>query len=226
MANREIPKSVQKRAEQSNQIIVSKSEVPETRKSGKVVKGAVRQLNSSKGPRKLSETPMGRHIMDALQFALHEVAIPAAKDMIYGMITGGGERLIYRDDDGRGVRPPSRRGGTSYSSLYDPNRDRRSYSSGRDREPAPWEERSSRSSRDVNDIVVATRDDAVDVLCGLRDIIDDYGFATVANLKDLVGITERHTDHKWGWESLEGAGHRRVRDGGYLLVLPRVVEIK
>ncbi len=223
MANREIPKSVQKRKEQASQIIISKSEPAETRKTGKVVKGTVRQLGASKGPRKLSETPMGRNIMDALQFALHEIAIPAVKDMIYGMITGGGERLIYRDDEGRGVRPSSRRGPTSYSSLYDPHRERRGV---RDRDVAPWEERSSRSSRDVNDIVVATRDDAVDVLCGLRDIIDDYGFATVANLKDLVGITERHTDHKWGWESLEGAGHRRVRDGGYLLVLPRVIEIK
>ncbi len=225
MASRDLPKSTQKRIEKGNQIIISKSDPPEIRKTGKIVKGAVRQLNSTGKTRKLSETPMGKHIMDALQFALHEVAIPAAKDMIYGMITGGGERLIYRDDDvrNRSGYSNSRRGNGyySYSSLSDPNRTRRA-----ERDIPPWEERTSRSSRDVNDIVVSTRDDAIEVLCELKDIIDSYGFATVANLKDLVGITERHTDHKWGWESIEGSTYRRVRDGGYLLILPRVIEIK
>lgn len=78
----------------------------------------------------------------------------------------------------------------------------------------------------MNDIVLDTREDAIEVLSELNTLIEDYGCATVAQLKDLVGITEKHTDHQWGWESLEGATHRRVRDGGYLLILPRVVDIR
>jgi len=36
---------------------------------------------------------------------------------------------------------------------------------------------------------------------------------------ELVGLDSTHTDHKWGWEELTGAGVSRIR-GGYLLDLP------
>lgn len=234
MAEREMPK-VPERATSS---ITPRKESPKGSSAprNKVVKGAVRRLNAtssavvSRGPLKFSDTRLGKILSDAATFVVKEVLIPAGKDMLYSAIRDGGERIIYRGDEGnyRGSSRSrsSRTGSTySYSSLYDPNnrRDAR----GRDsRDIAPWEERNSRSSRDVNDIVLATREDAIEVLSELHSLIEQYDFATVAQLKDLVGITEKHTDHKWGWESLDGATHRRVRDGGYLLVLPRVVEIR
>jgi len=35
----------------------------------------------------------------------------------------------------------------------------------------------------------------------------------------LVGLAATHTDNKWGWTDLSGAGVSRIR-GGYLLDLP------
>ncbi len=207
---------------------------PSAPRQKRVVTGEVRMLNRGPASTKalrLSETRLGKMLSDAASFVFKEVLIPAGKDMLYSAIRDGGERLIYRGDDdtyrGRARQGGSRGGSSySYSSLYDPS-NRRDRGRGRDdRDIPPWEERTSRSSRDVNDIVLATREDAIEVLSQLHELTQDYGFATVAQLKDLVGITEKHTDHKWGWESLDGATHRRVRDGGYLLVLPRVVEIR
>lgn len=66
--------------------------------------------------------------------------------------------------------------------------------------------------------------EAEDVLMSLNELIDVYGKASVADLYDLVGISGRYTDVKYGWTNLMTASHTRVRDG-YLLKLPRVMPL-
>jgi hypothetical protein len=53
-----------------------------------------------------------------------------------------------------------------------------------------------------------------------------YGQVTVAQLYALTGIRAEHTDNKWGWTNLKGAQAVRLRDGRYLLDLPRPEELR
>lgn len=75
------------------------------------------------------------------------------------------------------------------------------------------------------DIVLASRSDAEEVLTQLRDLLYDYGVVTVSDLYDLVGITSKFTDNKYGWTNLKTAVIKGVRTG-YLLDLPTPQEIK
>ena len=63
------------------------------------------------------------------------------------------------------------------------------------------------------------RAEAEEVIDRLFELVSIYESATVADLYELVGLSSTHTDHKWGWTDLMGAGVSRIR-GGYLLDLP------
>ena len=54
------------------------------------------------------------------------------------------------------------------------------------------------------------------------ELLDIYKTVTVADLKDLVGVTPIYTDNKYGWTNLRNADVQRVRDG-YLLKLPKAL---
>jgi hypothetical protein len=79
--------------------------------------------------------------------------------------------------------------------------------------------RQARARHDFDEIVLESRTEAEEVIDRLFDLVSRYESATVADLYELVGLASSHTDHKWGWTDLRGAGVSRVR-GGYLLDLP------
>lgn len=47
----------------------------------------------------------------------------------------------------------------------------------------------------------------------MDELIDTYKLVSVADLKDLVGITGNYTDNRYGWTSIRSAEVVRVRDG-------------
>lgn len=82
----------------------------------------------------------------------------------------------------------------------------------------------SGGSYNYNDIVVESRGEAEDVLARMDDLIATYGVVSVADLYDLVGITGKYTDNKYGWSDIGSAGVVRVGDG-YLLKLPKALPL-
>jgi hypothetical protein len=78
----------------------------------------------------------------------------------------------------------------------------------------------ARAHHDFGEIILSTRGQAEDILDALRLRISEYGAATVPDLYDLVGLSDRSTDYRYGWTDLQFAGVRPVR-GGYMIVLPR-----
>lgn len=84
----------------------------------------------------------------------------------------------------------------------------------------------TQSSMDIGEIVLETKGEADLVLDRLLDQVDQFGSTTVADLYELVGVTENFTDRNFGWKNLSGADIRRVRGGGYMLILPRPVSLK
>lgn len=200
----------------------SRQQVPkkpaEQKKVEQVVQGSVVRRKKPLGKR-LTETFVGGDAKGVWGFVALDVLVPAAKDMLADAVSQGVERMIFGEARSRSRRT-GRHPGESYISY---NR----YSSGgrredpRDREPQrPSLSRRARASHDFDEIILATRVEADEVIDRLFDIVAKYEMATVADLYNLVGIADNYTDDKWGWTDIRGASVTRVRNG-YLLDLPR-----
>ena len=72
------------------------------------------------------------------------------------------------------------------------------------------------------ELVYGTRADAEKVLNGMSEIIDEYGFVTVADLYDISGLPGvYYTDSIIGWKgSIKESTIKKVRDG-YVIDLPK-----
>lgn len=87
--------------------------------------------------------------------------------------------------------------------------------------PAPraltWQQRATHS---FDNIILAQREDAIQVITDLQTCIENYGQARVTDLYDAIGVTSDYTDEAWGWLDLSQAGYRPESEG-YLLRLPK-----
>ena len=144
-------------------------------------------------------------------YVLGDVLIPAVKKALCDIVTDGINMLLYGDTK-TGYRR-SNADKFSYSSI---SRDTRAVRDSR----YP----TTNSIYSYDDIVLATRGEAEDVLDRMCELLDVYKTVTVADLKDLVGITPIYTDNKYGWTNLSTAETVRIRDG-YMLKLPRAIPI-
>ncbi len=166
------------------------------------------------------ETFVGGDAKSVWGFVALDVLIPAAKDAIADAVSQGVERMIFGEARSTSRRT-GRRPGEPYISYnrYSSSSSRRSLTP-REEPRRPELSRRARASHDFDEIILATRVEADEVVERLYDLVSKYEVATVADLYDLVGITGNYTDDKWGWYDLRGAGVTRVRHG-YLLDLPR-----
>lgn len=183
----------------------------------KVVKGNVVKQKKS-FTKRLVSSMIGEDVNSVTQYIIQDVVVPAAKNTIADMVSGGIEMLLFGEIKGTKTK---RRGGqsyVSYNSYYGRDDRREPRRSPHKRNPR------SRSSHIFDDILLETRGEAEEVLSLLVELTDSYGMATVADLYDLVGVTSEFTDTKYGWESLGGATVDRTRSG-YLINLPRTIQL-
>ena len=75
-----------------------------------------------------------------------------------------------------------------------------------------------------DDLIFENREDADEVLSTLNDLLNRYPSVSIADLKDLVGITGRYTDNKYGWTDIRQAYIERTRDG-YILRMPKAIPL-
>lgn len=195
---------------------VESQEIPERKKLEKIATGKVMKQKRGFG-KKIAETFLEDATQNVKGYVVHDVLIPAAKSMICDVVGWGGfaEMLLFGSVRGRGGNNVRRDGGRTIvnynkvsTSLDRGNNGRRELS------------QTSRARHQFDDIILETRGEAEEILSVLVDRTIDFGWASVADLYDLVGITEDFTDHKWGWADLRNASVSRVR-GGYLINLPR-----
>lgn len=189
----------------------SKTNVKEDKNITQIVsKGATRRKKSLR--KQFSETFVAGDAKTAVRYVLFDVLLPAAKDMIVEAGSQGIEKLIFGDSRRRGSTHPQT-GPTGHISY---NR----YSAGsRVTGPQRAISRQARARHNFDEIILDQRTEAEEVIDRLFDLVSKYDSATVADLYELVGLASTHTDHKWGWTDLYGAGISRIR-GGYLLDLP------
>lgn len=163
--------------------------------------------------KQFSETFVAGDMKTAARYVMFDVLLPAAKDMIVEAGSSGIEKLIFGDSRRRGATPPQA-GPTGYVSY-----NRIPMGASRMASSARAMSRRARASHDFDEIILDSRTEAEEVIDRLFDLVSRYENASVADLYELVGISSNHTDHKWGWTDIRGAGVSRVRDG-YLLDLP------
>lgn len=188
----------------------SKKAPQEEKDLTQVATGATRRRRSLR--KQFKETFVAGDARTATKYMMFEVVLPAARDMIVEAMHQGMEKLIFGDTRRRGATPPvsGPTGHISYN-RYAP--------SSRLGGPARALSRTARSRHDFDEIILDSRDEAEEVIDRLFNLVSQYESATVADLYELVGLSATHTDHRWGWTDLMGAGVSRVR-GGYLLDLP------
>lgn len=83
------------------------------------------------------------------------------------------------------------------------------------------------SGYSLDEIIFDTRINAEALLDQLKEIIDKFGFCTISDFYDLVGLPPKHTYtiNDFGWKTLDKVTVARVRNG-YTLNLPKPVRIE
>lgn len=163
--------------------------------------------------KQFSETFVEGTVQGSIRYAIFDVVLPMARDLVWEAVSEGFRNLIFGDSRrGRGSRTPQS-GPTGYVSYDRFSSGHRMSSSQRTMS------RLARSQHDFDDIVLDSRVEAEEVIDKLFEVVSRYGAASVADLYELVGLSTAHTDQKWGWTDVRGAGVSRIR-GGYLLDLP------
>jgi hypothetical protein len=185
----------------------------------RVTSGQATRRKKSFG-RKFKETFIAGDAKTAVSYALVDILLPMARDTIVEAAQAGIERLIlgdYRRFKGTS-RPPS-----GPTGVVNYNRYSTQMGSANGWTPISSPQRAlsrrARSQHDFDELLLDSRSEAEQVIDQLFDVVSRYDTATVADLYELVGLGSGHTDHKWGWTDLRGAGVTRTRDG-YLLDLP------
>ena len=190
----------------SNRFKEEQKQKAQEKKVEKVVTGKVITRKRS-GLSKLADEFISEDAKNIKSYVFGEVLIPAIKKAISDIVTDGIDMILYG-----GSKPGSKRSTAdrvSYRNYYD--RDNRA--------PAR-----TNSIYSYEDIILDSRGEAEDVLLRMDELIEAYKVVSVADLKDLVGISGPYTDNKYGWTNIRNAEIVRVRDG-YMIKMPRVMPI-
>lgn len=187
------------------------------KRTTKVVKGSVKTKKKSKTASFIDKIISEDSIM-IRDYVFGDVLIPAVKKAISDIVTNGIDIILY-GGGGQSSNRRSTRDRVSYSSYYD----------SRDNDEYKYSSRPTRASYRNEDyvpyeITLESRREAEEVMDMMDELLGTYGVVRVADMYDLVGMTGRYTDNKYGWTDLRNSSIVRVRDG-YLLKMPRAIPI-
>jgi hypothetical protein len=193
-------------------------EKPEDKRILKVVDGEVTRRKKPLGTR-MREMFLANNDQSVFEYVLLDVMVPAFKDLVSDTVSTTIERVLFGDSTNRS---PRRKIGSGSGVFGNSGVNYNRYSSSNTRrDERPSMSRRSRENHDFDDMIIPTRAEAQDVVDGLVDLVRRYESASVADLYRLAGVEFHHTDEKWGWTELDGAGVRRLGPDRYLLVLPK-----
>lgn len=176
----------------------------------KVVQGNVKTKKNN--VRKVTDVFISEDITNVKSYILLDVLVPAIKKALLDVITNGADMILYG-----GTGRSHKRGTTdriSYTRYSEKSRD---YGS-------DYNNVKARTGYDYDDVILESRGEAEHVLSQMNAIVDTYGFVSIADLYDLVGLDAPYTHNKYGWTNIRNAEPVRVRDG-YMLKMPKALPI-
>jgi hypothetical protein len=176
----------------------------------RVVSGDVKTRKRGLG-KQFKETFIAGSLRGTRDYVIMEVIVPQIKEMVFDAFQSGLQKWIFGESRIRRGTPPP----TGYGSVPKVN-----YQSMSQQPKARTISTQARARGSFDEIVIASRIEAEEVLERMFDILQNYEVVLVSDLYALTGIETSHTDHRWGWTSLRGAKVIPVRGHGYLLELP------
>lgn len=180
----------------------------------RVTTGEPKMRKKSLG-KQFTSTFIGGDAKTATEYVIFSVLIPAAKDALAEAASQGFEKLIFGESRARRSSAPRPGGSLGHVAYQQYSKAARGPLAA---ERRPISER-ARSNHDFGEIVLEHRVEAEEVVDQMFEILGRYNAVTVSDLYQLCGARSTHTDKKWGWDDLTGAGVTKIR-GGYLLDLP------
>lgn len=180
----------------------------EERKIEKIGSGTAKVKKKS-GITKFTDTFISEDASSVKSYILSDVIVPAAKKLISDIVRDGIDMILY-GSSGRGNRSSGSK--ISYSNYYD-----------RDRRPSS-NNNVVRPRFDYEVLTFETRGEAEAIRDGMDDVIERYGFVTVADMYDMAQLTAPFTANKYGWTNIRNAEVVRSRDG-YVIKLPKASPI-
>lgn len=177
-----------------------------TEREKKFTKPVVTSPVKTKKKSKFAETFLADDVSTLGSFLVKEKIIPGIKTLVVEAVdiflNGTSSRTSFRS---------TRAGGVSYID----------YSS---KTIAPLVTSSSNAGFAYENIVVATRAEAEEILTRLDEAIEAYTMVSIADLYDLINMPSDYTDQKYGWKNLRSAEALRVA-GGYWLKFPKAIPL-
>lgn len=192
-----------------------KEGVPDREPPEKIVTGTVIQKKKSFGQR-FKGIFFGGEFKNAVRFVSADVILPAIRSLFVDATTRGVERVVYGESQAQRRRPITYGSRISYNHPVERGR---AYLPDQPSRPIGRQAR-----KETNDLILANREEAEEVIERLTDIIDKYQVASVSDLMHLIGHPSSPVDNKWGWVDLTNTEIRQVKEG-YLIDLPHAEEI-
>lgn len=171
----------------------------------KVVNGKVKTKKNE--GRKLMNMFISEDAKNVKSYIILDVLVPAIKKAILDIVTDGADIILYGGSHG-GKRKSGNK--VSYRSYYDDKKEDKDYR--------------SKGRFDYDDLVFDSRSECEAVREQMVEIIDQYGFVTVADMYDMADLPAPYTSSKYGWTNIRTAETIRGRDG-YVLKLPKAMPI-
>lgn len=196
----------------NNSLTVRPNPVPEKHVE-KVTTKPVKVKKVTQG-KKLIRRFLAEDVDDIGDYLVWELIVPEIKgivlDFVAALLTG--ERRA-----GGVIFKGSKNGYTPYSQVSKTGKVRTSNQ--------PREERKSAKKPDFDSIIFETKAEAENVLGNMGELLNMYQQVTVADLYELVGVSNEYTDNYYGWIDLSESGIRRI-NGGFKLELPAPIYLR
>lgn len=190
--------------------IKQKPAAPESRKIQKVVSGTAKVKKKSE-VRKFADIFIAEDAAEVKRFIVDDLVVPGIKKLIVSIIKNSAEMIFGETGDRDRFSSGARLGYISYDKYSSSRRDDR-----RDRNTR------TRTRFDYEDVIFESRADAENARMQMEEVIDKYGFVTVSDLYDMADLSAPYTGNRYGWTNIRTAEPMRLRDGGYILKLPRI----
>lgn len=182
----------------------------ESRNIQKVVSGTAKVKKKSE-VRKFADIFIAEDAAEVKRFVVEDLIVPGVKKLIVSIIKNSAEMIFGETGDRDRFSSGARLGYISYDKYSASRRDDR-----RDRNTK------ARTRFDYEDVIFESRADAENARMQMEEVIDKYGFVTVSDLYDMADLSAPYTGNRYGWTNIRSAEPVRLRDGGYILKLPRI----
>lgn len=182
----------------------------ESRNIQKVVSGTAKVKKKSE-VRKFADIFIAEDAAEVKRFVVEDLVVPGVKRLIVSIIKNSAEMIFGETGERDRFSSGARLGYISYDKYSASRRDDR-----RDRNTK------ARTRFDYEDVIFESRADAENARMQMEEVIDKYGFVTVSDLYDMADLSAPYTGNRYGWTNIRSAEPVRLRDGGYILKLPRI----